>query len=253
MLAWAVGFIFFPGAVRVLGRDGEAAGPSICVMAPLGVPAGTNSTLQIRGLKLTGATRVSVVTSDQIIPASIREKKTAAVPSGLDAKTVGDSLAVVEIEVPPGLAGAELMIRVVTLEGTTQARPLRVMDGNQVMEEKEPNDGFREAQPWPLEKRMSGAIGRDKDVDVFAINGHARKTLVAECLAARGGSLLDGALTLYDEKGRVLTSNDDHSGGRDPQLRFQLPADGKYFLALQDTGDRGTAWHGYELTAREEP
>ena len=248
-----VAVAFLCGAFQLLGKTGLSDGPRICVMAPIGLATGTNSTLKIRGLKLAGAIGVSVRTANGTIKAEIKEKKVVEVPAGLDARDVGDSLVTLDITVPVNLAGSELMISVITPEGTTQAQSVRAVDAEEFLGEIEPNDGFRNAQALLAGKRVFGAINRDKDVDVFAITGHARKFLTADVMAARAGSLLDGVLTLYDSKGRMLASCDDSGGSRDPHLRFQLPTDGTYFLVLQDAGDRGTPWHAYELSAREEP
>lgn len=248
-----VAVAFFCGPIQMHGKPGLSVGPRICVMAPIGLATGTNSTLKIRGLKLAGAIGVSVRAANGTIKAEIKEKKVAEVPAGLDAKDVGDSLVAVDLTVPANLAGSELMISVITPEGTTQALSVRAVDAGEFLGEIEPNDGFRNAQPLLLGKRVFGAINRDKDVDVFAITGHARKFLTADVMAARAGSLLDGVLTLYDSKGRMLASCDDSGGSRDPHLRFKLPTDGTYFLVIQDAGDRGTPWHAYELSAREEP
>lgn len=250
LLVWLAAIL---GPARVQGREGEAEGPRICVIAPLGIVVGTNSNIRIRGLKLAGATGVLVKASAQNVPAAITEKKTVDVPGGSEAKDVGDSLAVVELVVPSGLSGNELMISVISPEGTTPPRAIRVLDGDLCVDEKEPNEGFRESQVLSLGKTIRGAIGKERDVDVFAITGLAGKILVVDILAARAGSLLDGALTLYDEKGGVLAANDDSGISRDPQLRYKLPANGIYYLALQDASDRGTPWHTYELSAKEEP
>ena len=252
-LALLLCLAYLPGSVMAQGKTGEGTGPRICVMTPLEIAAGTNATLKIRGLKLSGATGVAITATSQSIKAEIREKRTVEVPKGLEAKDVGDSLAEVEIVVPSGLAGGELMISVITPEGKTQPRAVRVVDGGLFVDEKEPNDGFRNAQILSPGKGVHGTIGSDKDVDVYAITGHAKRILVAELVAARAGSLLDAVLTLYDEKGRVLASCDDSGGSRDPQLRFKLPIDGTYFLAIQDASDHGSPWHSYALSAKEEP
>lgn len=251
-LVW-LGLTLWLGPVAGSARDGDFSNPRICVMTPLGVAAGTTATLKLRGIKLAGATAVVVSNPTQSLPAEIREKKKAEVPNGFDAKEVGDSLVTVEISLPANLAGPTWKLRVLTPEGATQEKVLRVLDGAGWEAEKEPNNGFREAQALPTGKGIAGALSRDKDVDVFTFLGHAHQNFVAEIFAGRAGSLLDGVLTLYDANGQVLASNDDSGVGRDPQLRFKVPADGTYFLAVQDANDHGTPWHAYELTAREEP
>ena len=70
-------------------------------------------------------------------------------------------------------------------------------------------------------------------------------------MTTRCGSLLDAVLTLFDAHGHILATCDDTADSHDPQLRAELPADGAYFLALNDAHDRGGAWHNYELTVKE--
>jgi hypothetical protein len=76
--------------------------------------------------------------------------------------------------------------------------------------------------------------------------------LSAEVLAARTTSLLDPVLTLYGSRSVILGTSDD-SAGRDAQLTVALPADGTYFVTVTDAGDRGSAWHAYQLVVKEAP
>ena len=236
-----------------LGAEPEGDGPRICVMAPLGIVIGSNTTVSIRGLKLADATEVFFRTPTQSINAKIKEKKTVELPTGLVAKDVGDSLVIAEVAVPSGLVDSQMMVSVVTSAGITRSFAVQLVEAGLFMPEGGANNGFLEAQPIAFGKRVFGTITPDRDVDVFAITGHAKKNLVAEVRAMQVGSLLDGVLTLYDAKGWVLATHDDRANTRDPQLRFTFPVDGTYFLALQDANDRGTAWHGYELRVQEEP
>ncbi len=251
--AFLISWVVLLAAVPSRGKDRVGDGPHICVIAPQGISAGTNVTLKIRGLKLVDAIGVSFRSDTQPLKATITEHKTADVPAGFEAKEAGDSLVVASVDVLSGITNGELPLSVVTPDGTTEPRAIQMVNAAVFMEEKEPNDGFASAQNFPFGKRLFGSIGSDKDVDVFKISGRAKKTVVVDVVAARAGSLLDGLLTLYDVKGRVLATSDDSSSSRDPQLRFQLPVDGVYFLALQDASDHGTTWHTYEISAKEEP
>jgi hypothetical protein len=75
--------------------------------------------------------------------------------------------------------------------------------------------------------------------------------LVAEVKAARLGSALDSTLTLYDETGRIIASNDDEENSVDSILRVRLPKDGRYLLTLIDANDKGSIAHPYLLSIRE--
>ena len=53
-----------------------------------------------------------------------------------------------------------------------------------------------------------------------------------------------------DERLSLLAGDDDSAGGRDPRLQLRLPADGKYFLIVQDAHDTGGEMHPYHLIVR---
>jgi hypothetical protein len=89
------------------------------------------------------------------------------------------------------------------------------------------------------------------DVDVFRFSAKAGQKIVAEVTAARLGSALDSSLSLYDESGHILASNDDE-GSTDAILRTTLPKDGRYLLVLIDANDKGGAAHPYQLLIRDE-
>ena len=71
--------------------------------------------------------------------------------------------------------------------------------------------------------------------------------------AARYGSGLDAALTLYDAAGQQLASNDDRGDNLDPRLEVTLPRAGVYYLSLIDAHDTGGPAHVYRLVVRPLP
>jgi Bacterial pre-peptidase C-terminal domain len=236
-------------AVHLRAEDQKPDSPRITAIAPLDLIPGQETTLRIRGLKLSNATEVRF---PGVIKAEIKEKKAAEIPNGLDAKDVGDTQLEVKLIVPGDLPAGPLALSIVTPDGTTAPRELRVLDVANCVDEKEPNGSFREAQSIELGKTLRGTIKEDKDVDVFQFDGKTGQRIAAEVFAARGASLLDSALTLLDARGHQLACADD-SLTRDSQLTLTLPADGRYFLTVQDAHDRGSAWHGYELSVKETP
>jgi len=223
--------------------------PRITAVAPFDLLPGKETTLKIRGVKLSNATEVRLPGG---LKAEIKEKKAAEVPNGLDAKDVGDTQLEVKFTVPADAPAGPFALSVVTPEGLTAPREMRVLVAANCVDEKEPNGGLREAQPIELGKVLRATIKEDKDVDVFQFTGRSGQRVAIEVFAARGASLLDSTVTLMDARGHVLASADD-SATRDSQLSHQLPADGPYFLTVQDAHDRGGPWHGYGLTVKETP
>jgi Bacterial pre-peptidase C-terminal domain len=219
--------------------------PRVLVMAPLGMAPGSATKLTIRGLKIDNATEVRLPGTKG--SAKILGKSKVAVPNTQKPEKVGDSEVQVEITLPADVVEGSVPVVVVTPGGTTMPHKLLVARG--VLAEKEPNNGYRQAQPLPLPAIVDGTIGTAQDVDVFSIQGKAGQKIVAEVFAARHGSPLDGVLTLIDERGAILASNDD-AEGLDPKLEFTLPRDGTYYLSLIDAHDQGGPIFVYRLVVR---
>lgn len=231
-------------------QEKKADAPRVIALSPLTISPGTTVTLKVRGAKLANATEVRFPAAAGV-KATLKEKKAAEVPNGLDAKDVGDTQLEAEVVLPADLAPGALGFAVVTPEGTATGGSVQVREAAQLILEKEPDNGFRDAQPIEFGRVIAGGIKEDKDVDVFRFAGHARQKITAEVAAPQNGSLLDPALMLFDAAGQILAVNDDVATSRDAQLEIELPADGPYFLSVTDAHDRGGAWHNYELSLRE--
>jgi hypothetical protein len=230
--------------------------PRVALAVPLAVARGATTKVLLRGLHLAGATEVRVegpAANGQGEPAraTVKSSNKAAVAEPLSAEKLGDSQAEVELTLPVG-SGDEVSVVVVSPDGATQPYPIRVYDPTALTAEKEPNGGFRSAQPLTAPATVAGAIGELNDVDVFRIEGKAGQKIIAEVTAARLNSPLDSILTLYDANGHVLATNDDSDAGADSLLRATLPADGVYFLGLTDANGRGGPLYGYLLNVRVE-
>ena len=172
MVRWRAALAFFV----LWGAGFEAAhaaekkpgdGPRIIAVTPLEITRGTKTTLLLRGLKLDTATGVQVSPDTAQLAATIGEKKKAPLPNGAEANKIGDTQVAAIIDTPESLAATSLKIAVTTPEGTTAALEIPVVNATDLTDEKEPNGGFREAQPIKAGERLRGCIKEDKDVDVF--------------------------------------------------------------------------------------
>lgn len=265
----------------VLGAEAKKDAPRVTGLAPLAVSPGTTTTVKLVGVKVNQATTVLIgdaalapapatqpstaprtapatapATTQPATSAGARAKITGSgkvdVPKGMEAAQVGDASVDVEVVIPPDAPEGELPITLVTPSGATAPVRLLIASSASLADEKEPNNGFREAQPIEPGKRLRGSVQSPGDVDVFRITGRSGQTLLAEVTASRRHSLLDSLLTLYDERGNVLAENDDGADSSDSLLRFTLPSDGVYFLCLTDANDRGNAGFSYLLSVKLE-
>jgi hypothetical protein len=221
--------------------------PRVCVVAPLGAPAGATTRLTIRGLKLDAVTEVRFPETKATV--KIIKAGAAPVPNQQPADKVGNTQVEVDVTLPADMPEGVVPFEVFTPGGTMAPHRLLVTRPGAVVKENEPNGGFRQAQPLTIPGAVDGVIAQNQDVDVYRFQGKAGQKLVIEVLAARYGSALDSFLTLYDERGATLASNDDVVG-TDSRLQVTLPRDGTYYIGVIDANDQGGPAHVYRLVVR---
>lgn len=219
--------------------------PKVVVVVPFGIPADQKQTVTVRGLKLDTATELRF--GETKVEAKILRKAKAPPPNNADPNKLGDSFLEVELTLPADLAQPHLEFTIVTPAGESPAHQLLIDAEPLPVAEKEPNNGFKQAQVITLPVVIAGNVAQSQDVDVFRIDGQQGQKLVAEVFAARHGAPLDSILTLYDAAGQIVASHDDSAGTTDSRLEFVLPANGVYYLSLADAHDQGGAQFAYRL------
>jgi hypothetical protein len=229
--------------------------PAVAVVLPLGIETGSAQKLTLRGLNLTNATAVKLTGLTQPLAAEIKERAAATKIEGFEAKRVGDQKLEVEFTLPADApTGTNVALVVSSPDGESNPFPLFVGAAGQIVGEREPNNGFRDAAAQDLGKTIRGALEAVTDVDVFRFDLKADQTLRAEVLAERLGATLDASLTLYDAKGRILKTNDDGPGlGRDSLLEFKVPSSGSYLLAISGVTEKAGPASVYLLTVAAPP
>jgi hypothetical protein len=110
---------------------------------------------------------------------------------------------------------------------------------------------------------INGRIDHDGDRDLFQFHAAAGSKLNVRVMAQELGSPLDSLVTISDSQGNELLSADDRQPvPREPPLvralvasppiddvlaEFIAPADGDYFVAIDDLFGFGSPAHGYRL------
>ena len=217
----------------------------------LAADAGKTTKLTLRGLRLDTATEVRL--QDPKSSGKVVGKgRKAAVPNLMSADAVGDSEIDVEVTLSKDIPGGIVSLTVVGPGGESAPMTLLVNDDTPRVVEKEPNDGFKQAQLIGIPQMVEGSIKQNQDVDVFRIEGKAGDRLRIEVLAARYGSPVDAMLTVYDAGGRTVATGEPVSGSRDPFVRIKLPKEGAYFISVIDSHDQGGPMFVYRLAVRRE-
>lgn len=218
--------------------------PKIVIAVPLAITPGVPTKLVLRGLFLDELTEVK--SADPELKIEIASKGKAAVPQNYEAKRVGDTQAELKFTLPAEPASGTLKLVATSANGSSVPYEIVVAKADELIEEKEPNDGFKTAQPIAGGKTVVGTIHDARNVDVFEVKGQAGQKLLITVRASQAGSLLDPFLTLYDASGQVVAGNDDHDG-RDPRLEIVLPKTGTYYVSVQDANDSGGPHFAYLL------
>jgi hypothetical protein len=113
--------------------------------------------------------------------------------------------------------------------------------------EAEPNDDLAAvAATSSLPAAFNGIVATPADRDGFKFAAKKDEVWDFEVYARRIGSTLDPVLVVYNAERGAVASNDD-ARGTDGYLRFQVPADGDYYLAISDHLQRGGADFVYRV------
>lgn len=110
--------------------------------------------------------------------------------------------------------------------------------------EVEPNENLQQATLFDGLAAFNGVLSSKTDVDYFGFKATKGQAIDIHVFARRLRSELDPLLVLYNDKGGAIASNDDANGTPDSFIRFNVPADGQYFLEVRDHLRRGgNAFH----------
>lgn len=221
--------------------------PQVVLATSLGIAPGKTTRIILRGLNLDAVTEVRL--HDPKGSARLLRKGTTAVPNQQDPNKIGNTEVEAELSLSADYPGQTVPVAVITPGGESLPLRLRV-DRTAIVAEKEPNNGFREAQPLTPDAEVQGAIAQPQDVDLFRFAGKKGEKVVLEVFAARHGSPLDALLTVYDAHGQILATCDDLDGSTDARLEMTLPRTGTYYVSVMDANDQGTAFHLYRLSLR---
>ncbi|MFN0051523.1 MAG: PPC domain-containing protein [Planctomycetales bacterium] len=115
--------------------------------------------------------------------------------------------------------------------------------------EQGPNDSLEQVVPVDSPVVFNGRIERPGDVDHWGFRAEKERMYEIDLRAARLGSPLDSMLILLDATGKELARSDDMASGQtDSQLKFTAPADGVFYLRVEDRlASRGGSAFAYRL------
>ena len=144
--------------------------------------------------------------------------------------------------------GSTLNTVIKTEGGLSNSFPI-YLSGLKILEESTISPDF----PFPC--TINGRILKPGETDTFPIKLKKGESIIAEIRARRLGSELDSFLTITDDKGKIIASNDDQSNAtKDSYLTYTATADGIFKIQIRDLLNRGGPGFNYILNiTNEEP
>jgi Bacterial pre-peptidase C-terminal domain len=92
-----------------------------------------------------------------------------------------------------------------------------------------------------------GVLDPPGDFDDVFFDARAGESLVFDLAAISIDSKANAMLTIFDQNGALLASNNGFDGG-DPLLNFRVPASGRYRVRISERTDAGSKDHFYRLS-----
>lgn len=250
-------------ALVILLGSGAAFGqmrpPTVSMIAPHGGQRGTTITFAVEGSNLTGASQI--LFDDPSIKGKILnvtdqgadkiERRPGATDAPIDDVATRNQVAV-EVSLGANAMVGRHTFRLSTPLGTTNLGVFWVGALPEVSE-IEPNNSPASAQQITTPVTINGVLEMANDVDYYRLEAKAGQQLVFEVVASAIRSNLDSTLSLLDDKGRVLASNDGFNGKPDSLLAYTFPQSGSYVVRISDVLNGGSKRHFYRLTIGELP
>ncbi|MGH9801051.1 MAG: PPC domain-containing protein, partial [Blastocatellia bacterium] len=196
-----------------------------------------------------GITSKIVLNSELVREAHTRSSPTAILIVDKSTKHRLTIEAKISAEAIPGF----YTFRIRTPLGTTNVGRIIVSTLPEVREREMPGD-IKEAEPQTitLPATVIGDLQRRGDSDQFKFAAKAGQTIVFEVVASMLNSRLDSVLTLFDDQGAQLATNNDNGASRDSLLGYTFKRDGSYVIRISDLERQGQMnAYGYRLNIGE--
>ena len=233
----------------------QVAQPYITTTSPMGGKRGSTVTFTVDGYNLTNASEVlwskPGITSRIVLNSElVREPHTRSNPTAV---LIVDKSTKHRLTIEANISEAAIpglySFRIRTPLGTTNTG--RIIVGKlPEIRERESSEG--EPQTIQLPVTVVGELQRRGDSDQFRFAAKAGQTIVFEIVASMLNSRLDSVLTLFDDQGAQLATNNDNGASRDSLLGFTFTRDGHYVIRITDLERQGQMnQYGYRLNIGE--
>jgi hypothetical protein len=230
-------------------KKGNEAPPKPLYSLQLAIDPGKTTKLTLRGLRFEEITEIRLQ-EPKSRGKLLGKSRKVGVSNQMNVEQIGDYEIDVEVTLPKEVPGGLIALSLVGPGGASPLMNVLVNDDTPRVGEKEPNDGFKQAQVIAVPQIVEASIKQNQDVDVYKIEAQEGQSFRIEVQAARVGSPVDALLTLYDAAGRIIATGETSATQRDPVMTITLKKAGVYFIGVLDNHDQGGAMFNYRLAIR---
>ncbi len=217
-------------AITVLSvSSASAAFPVVVYHQPLGVTRGEESTIVLKGDRLSDARQV------------LFDQPGVEV---IEVKPIDNKSVELKVKTKSDLAPGRYSFRLVTASGVTNLRFLSV-GAMPIVEEVEPNNDVTAPQDIEMNRTVEGNVDRE-DVDYFRVSLKAGQKLTVEIEGMRqrwnlrNRNILDPYIAILDDKRfEVAVSDDSMLFQQDGVCSFTPDEDGQYTILVRDSSFLG--------------
>jgi hypothetical protein len=233
-----------------IARSDDASLLSQDSLVSLIAPADGNYIVQVRDSTFggSGACHYRLHLGDFLRP-------TAIYPAGgrpgetLQVRLIGDAVgdATKSVSLPTGVDQFGVYAEA---NGVVSPSPnlMRVVDLPNVLETEPNNEVAQTTTVATIPAAFNGIIEQAGDIDYFKFSAKKGMQLDVQVYARRVlRSPLDAVVSIHNDKGNQIASNDDSNNSPDGYLRFSVPNDGDYFVAMRDQLREGGANFVYRI------
>ncbi|MBI1313187.1 hypothetical protein GC176_17995 [bacterium] len=130
------------------------------------------------------------------------------------------------------------------INGRSSALALLHVAQAEATAEVEPNDSKEQATAAPLGHTLSGRIDQPGDADFFKVAATKGQKFTFRAITRRVGAPTSVFVRILNADGGQLTAKEDFGVG-DASFDYAFPADGEFFVAVEELHRRGGGQFGY--------
>ena len=162
-----------------------------------------------------------------------------------------DGLAPVSLTVAPGQPAEWLNVSLKRPNGASGYSSVEVVSTPQFLEQ-EPNNSAEQANRFELGHDVNGRLEQSGDVDRFVFTAKKDQSATFIGITRQQGSPTDLNFKILNKDGGQVAAAED-SGTSEGSLTYKFPADGDYFLVVEDLNQRGGSEHAYRIAVTMAP